>query len=283
MLESPHPKIHNLPPLRKALSVALVKLALSTRMTVALLVAVAAVTAPLYAQHEATAGDIDDGRRLYLNTCARCHGPEGDAVPGVELGREIRRSASDEGIKQIILKGIPGTAMPPHTFSDFQVGTVIAYLRFVAKSAADSSVAGGDPARGKVIFEGKGSCLNCHRVKDAGSRIAPDLTDVGALRRGVELKKSLLEPDADVLPQHRAFRVVTKQGATVSGRLLNQDAFTIQILDSSQHLRSFAKSSLASYAFAEHSPMPSVQGKVSPQELTDLVAYLVSLKGIQNQ
>jgi cytochrome c oxidase cbb3-type subunit 3 len=239
--------------------------------------------APLWAQHEATQGDLDDGRRLYFANCARCHGPEGADVPGVELGRTIRRASTDEGVAGIIIKGIPNTAMPPHRFSEFQAGTVVAYLRFMAKSAADSSVEGSDPARGKAIFEGKGGCANCHRVKDVGSRLGPDLTDIGAQRRAVELKKSLLEPDAEVLPQNRLFRVVTKDGKTVNGRLLNQDAFTIQILDSTQHLQSYQKSALTSYAFAEHSPMPSVQGKLSPAEITDLVGYLVSLKGIQNQ
>lgn len=250
---------------------------------VALVFLALAFGAPLFAQHEATPGDIEDGRRLYLVTCARCHGPEGDSVPGVELGRQIRRAVKDDDVKEIILKGIPGTAMPPHEFTDYQVRIVVSYLRFVASSASDSSVAGGDPARGKLIFDGKGACLNCHRVKDAGSRIAPDLTDVGALRRAVELRRSLLEPDADVLPQHRAIRVVTKDGKNFTGRLLNQDAFSIQILDSTQHLQSFSKLNVTSYTFAEHSPMPSVEGKLSSAELTDLLAYLVSLKGIQNQ
>ena len=125
--------------------------------------------------------------------------------------------------------------------------------------------------------------MNCHRVRDTGSRLGPDLTDIGSQRRGVELRKSLLEPDAEVLPPNRLFRVVTKDGKTINGRLLNQDAFTIQILDSTQHLQSYQKSVLTSYAFAEHSPMPSVQGKLSPAEITDLVGYLVSLKGIENQ
>ncbi|HYA16898.1 MAG TPA: c-type cytochrome [Bryobacteraceae bacterium] len=241
------------------------------------------LAAPLFAQHEATQGDIDDGRRLYLANCARCHGPEGNAVPGVELGRQIRRAATDEGVAAIIIKGIPNTAMPPHRFSEFQAGTVVAYLRFMAKSAADSSVEGADPARGKLIFEGRGGCVNCHRVRDTGSRLGPDLTDIGTQRRAVELRKSLLEPDAEVLPQNRIFRVVTKDGKTINGRLLNQDAFTIQILDTTQHLQSYQKSALASWAFAEHSPMPSVQGKLSPAEITDLVGYLVSLKGIENQ
>ncbi len=238
---------------------------------------------PLLAQHEATNGDIDDGRRLYMSNCARCHGPEGDDVPGVDLNRQIRRATTDDGIRTIIQKGIPNTAMPPHTLRDFQAGTVVAYLRFMQKSAADSSVAGGDPAKGKALFEGKGGCLNCHRVHDTGSRLGPDLTDIGAQRRGVELRKSVLEPDAEVLPQNRAFRLVTKDGKTVNGRLLNQDAFTVQVLDSAQHLQSYQKASLTSYEFAEHSPMPSAKGKLSDAELTDLVAYLVSLKGIVNQ
>jgi putative heme-binding domain-containing protein len=252
-------------------------------MRTGLIFAALLIAAPLYAQHEATSGDIDDGRRLYMANCARCHGPEGGDVPGVELNRQIRRATTDNEIRTIIQKGIPNTAMPPHTLKDFPAGTIVAYLRFMQKSAADSSIEGGDPARGKAIFEGKGNCLNCHRVKDAGSRFGPDLTDIGAQRRGVELRRSLLEPDAEVLPQNRAYHIVTKDGKTINGRLLNQDAFTVQILDSTQHLQSLQKSSLTSYAFAEHSPMPSQQGKLSPAELTDLLAYLVSLKGIENQ
>jgi cytochrome c oxidase cbb3-type subunit 3 len=246
-----------------------------------LLVLVAAV--PLLAQHEATTGDLDDGRRLYLANCALCHGPEGNSVPGVELGRQIRRASTDDGIRTIIQKGIPGTAMPPHTMGDFQAGTVIAYLHFMAKSASDSTAAVGDAAHGKAIFEGKGNCVTCHRVRDSGSRLGPDLTDIGTKRRGMELRRSIVEPDAEVLPENRGYRIVTKDGTTINGHLLNQDAYTVQILDSKQRLLSYGKTSLTSYAFADHSLMPSFQGKLSAEELTDLVSYLVSLKGIEKQ
>jgi putative heme-binding domain-containing protein len=239
---------------------------------------------PLFAQHEASPGDVDDGRRLFVANCALCHGPEGDSVPGVELGRgKFRMASSDEGLKTIIRKGIPGTAMPPHTFTDFQIGTVVAYLHFMAASSADATAAGGDPAKGRLVFEGKAGCMNCHRVRGAGSRLGPELTDIGTQRRAVELKQSILEPNAEVLPQNRYYRIVTKDGNTVTGRLLNQDAFSVQILDSRERLVTFTKSNLAQYSFAEKSPMPSYQGKLSPEELADLVSYLVSLKGIVNQ
>jgi hypothetical protein len=73
---------------------------------------------------------------------------------------------------------------------------------------------------------------------------------------------------------------VTPDGNTITGRLLNQDAFTIQLLDSKERLMSFSKAELKEYAFADKSPMPSYKDRLSPQELTDLVSFLVSLKGI---
>jgi putative heme-binding domain-containing protein len=234
----------------------------------------------LLAQNALTPGDVEDGRRLFRANCAVCHGPEGDAVPGIAFAHaKFQRALSDNDLKTIIIKGIDGTAMPPHNFTDFQAGTVVAYLRFLSASTSDAT-ASGNSALGKAIFEGKGGCLRCHRVRGVGSRLGPELTDIGSQRRAAELEKSILDPDAEVLPQNRFFRVVTKDGATITGRLLNQDAFTVQLLDSRERLVSFSKSNLGEYAFVDKSPMPSNQGKLGPQELADVVSYLVSLKGV---
>src|SRR6266705_820534 len=98
---------------------------------------------------------------------------------------------------------------------------------------------GPDAANGRVIFEGKGACLTCHRVRDNGSRLGPDLTDMGAQRNRDALEKSLLDPNPEVSPQYRQYRVITLDGATVTGKILNQDIASIQMLDSSDRLRSF--------------------------------------------
>jgi len=239
--------------------------------------------AVLLAQQTYTPGDVEDGRRLYVASCVVCHGPEGESVPGVELDHgKFRHGSSDEEVVEIIRKGIPGTAMPPHAFSVFQARTVVAYLRFMAASPSRGPASTGDSVHGKAVFESKG-CLNCHRVNGNGARLGPELTDIGSLRRVGELERSVLEPDAEVLPQNRFIRVVTRDGATINGRLLNQDAFTIQLYDTNDHLVSLSKSSLKDYAFTNKSPMPSFRGKLSPQELSDLVSYLVSLKGIDKQ
>ena len=235
----------------------------------------------LLAQHEFSPAEVDNGRRLFLANCAVCHGPEGVSVPGADIGHgKFRRAASDSDLTQIIQKGIPGTPMPPHSIPEFQIRGVVTYLHFLASSASDAASSRGDPARGKAIFEGKGACLTCHRLKGAGSRLAPDLTDIGGRRRAADLQRSVVEPDAEILPQNRSVRVVTKDGATITGRLLNHDTFTVQLFDSNERLVSFSKANLREFTVTDKSPMPSYQGKLSPAELDDLVSYLVSLKGI---
>jgi putative heme-binding domain-containing protein len=234
----------------------------------------------LSAQHEYPATDVENGGRLFLATCATCHGPDGDGVAGVDLGRgQFQRAAgaSDEELVKIIRTGIPNTGMPPNNMSEINAGNIVAYLRSIAAEKRTTTVAG-DPARGKTIFEGKGNCASCHRVRGNGSRIGPDLTEVGGQRRAVELEKSILEPGASVLPSHRSVRVVTREGVAINGRLLNHDAFTLQLLDSNEQLRSFQKSNLREYAFVDTSPMPSYRDKLSAEELADLISYLVSLK-----
>jgi len=239
------------------------------------------VAGALFAQHGYTPADAENGGRLYRTNCAACHGPNGDGVPGVDLGHgKFKRATSDEEIEAIIKNGIPGTGMPPSSFSEVQAGTIVAYLRSLAASTNVATVSGGDPGRGKELFEGKGGCQSCHRVRTAGSRVGPDLTDIGMLRRTVDLQRSLLDPDAEVLAQNRYYRVVTKAGATTTGRLLNEDTFSVQILDSNEHLASFKKSDLREFSFLPKSPMPSYQDRLTSQELADVIAYLTSLKGL---
>jgi putative heme-binding domain-containing protein len=137
---------------------------------------------------------------------------------------------------------------------------------------------GGDPVAGKAWYD-KSDCASCHRIKGVGSRTGPDLTEIGALRRSAELEKSLLEPDAEILPQNRTFQAVTNSGETITGTLLNQDSFTVQLLDAKDRLLSLPKIQLRQRDYLPKSPMPSYRDKLTNQELNNLVAYLASLKG----
>jgi putative heme-binding domain-containing protein len=116
-------------------------------------------------------------------------------------------------------------------------------------------------------------------VDGVGSRLGPDLSEIGQLRRAVDLERSLLEPDAEILGTNRFYHVASKDGVTTTGRLLNIDTFTVQLLDSKERLRSFVKADLRDHGFAEKSPMPSYKNTLNAQELADVVSYLASLKG----
>ena len=156
-------------------------------------------------------------------------------------------------------------------------------MMFVATAAWGQSVPDsvrGDAASGAAIAAGKGKCLTCHRIHTAGSRTGPDLTDIGAIRSVEQIRASLVDPDGEILPENRSYRVVTRDGAEVTGILLNHDTFQVLMRDAKGQLRSFAKSELRQHGFAAGSPMPSYRSTLSDQELTDLTAYLASLKGV---
>ena len=67
-------------------------------------------------------------------------------------------------------------------------------------------------------------------------------------------------------------------GAAVRGLLRNEDAFSIQLIDSGEELRSFAKADLVEIERNAGSLMPALPGQVGDPDITDLVAYLASLR-----
>jgi putative heme-binding domain-containing protein len=228
------------------------------------------------AQHGYTRAEVENGARLYQASCATCHGPRGDMVRGVALfSGQFRRATTDDQIVRIITGGIPGTAMAPNNYSDVEAGMIVAYLRGVA-SGENVEVTAGDLTRGRTIFSGKGKCDGCHH---AASRLAPNLADVGAIRRPLELERALLDPSADLHTDFRFVRLVTKGGAVVTGRLLNQSTFSVQILDASERLRGFDRADLKELVIMKTSEMPSYRDALDTQEIADVVAYLTSLRG----
>ena len=141
----------------------------------------------------------------------------------------------------------------------------------------------GDEVAGATIFAGKGTCQTCHRVQGKGSRLGPDLSEIGLVRTPAQLETSLLDPAAEILPENRFYKVVTRDGTTITGRLLNHDVFQVLMLDPNEQLKSFQKSELRSHGFVEGSTMPSYRSTLSRQELADLIAYLMTLKGVTPQ
>jgi mono/diheme cytochrome c family protein len=81
-------------------------------------------------------------------------------------------------------------------------------------------------------------------------------------------------------PINRPVRAVTRDGRTIRGRRLNEDTYTVQIIDEQERLVSLVKADLREYELGKTSPMPSVAKTFSGDEIADLVAYLLSLRGM---
>ena len=250
---------------------------------VALAIAVLACCWPearLHAQQHGTDPvQLDMGARTYSSTCSACHGPDGDLVSGVNLKRgQFRHAATDDELARLIQTGIPGTAMPPNNINSGNLVALVAYLHAM-RDFKTKKVALGDASNGRAIFEGKGGCANCHRVNGKGSHVALDLSDVGAIRTPSYLEDALLDPNSTNVPQHRFIRAVTRSGAVITGRRLNEDTLTVQIIDSRERLISLEKSDLKEYSVEKEPMMPSFKDRLTYAERADLISYLVSLKG----
>ena len=186
--------------------------------------------------------------------------------------------------------------------------SVVSVVAALLVSFANAQNTDGDAARGQALFGGKGACLDCHRVGVRGSRFGPDLTDIG-MRAGViplsgrgaapgasvggnasdpempararqELERSLTDPAAEILPANRTITLVTREGETITARVLNQDTFSLQLIDTKERLFTIQRSDVRQFAWIKSSSMPSYRDTLTPQERADLVAYLLSLKGI---
>jgi putative heme-binding domain-containing protein len=229
--------------------------------------------------HTYTRADVEAGQRLYGPQCQVCHGATGDGVPGIDLrlGR-FRRSTSDEDLARVITTGIPGAGMPGFKLQPAELTGIVAFIR-AGFDAASAAVRVGTTARGQTLFEGKAACATCHRVKGRGPRLAPDLSDIGAIRTLAALQRAMLQPTESLLPINRPVRIVTKDGRTIRGRRLNEDTYTVQIIDSQERLQSLTKADLKQFTVETTASMPSYQDRLSADELSDVIAYLVSLKG----
>jgi putative heme-binding domain-containing protein len=225
--------------------------------------------------------DIQYGAQIFATQCTACHGTSGDQIPGVNFrAGQFKRVVSDNDLRATITNGVPGTAMQPFAFGASELTGIVSYLRNMSSFDARGSAVG-NAARGQALFTGSGNCTSCHAVNGKGPRVAPDLGDIGSLRTAELLHRTLLDPAGSMLPANRPVRAVTKDGKVINGRRLNEDTYTVQLIDEHEHLVSFTKADLREFTVLKTTPMPSYKEKFSAQELADLEAYLLSLKGVK--
>ena len=227
-------------------------------------------------------GDRARGAAFFQSQCASCHGLEGKGgATGPKLaGGNFRHAPTDEAMFRVITKGIPGTAMPGFAMNGREIWQVVAYVRSL-HAPSPSGIAGNAVNGAKIVAAQK--CAGCHWIEGQGSVRGLDL-GLAARRLGPsDIRRALEDPGADVAPQYWIWQAKTKDGATHRGYRLNEDTFSIQILDNAANLRTLLKSEIAEQTLERRSPMPSFKGKLTESEMNDVVAYIAGLRGAPAQ
>ena len=236
------------------------------------------------------------GEYEFRINCALCHGLGAHGGGrGPDLTRAQKKHAhSDAELFQVISNGIPGTVMPANGtngqgvgMTDEEIWQIITYIRSVEVKAPATPV--GNAAHGKELFYGDANCSLCHMVEGKGGRIGPDLSSVGGSRTRDAIIDSVRNPSRRLawgltestkeFPQeYETVTVVTAEGKEIKGVALNEDNFSVQIIDSSEQVYLLDKDKLRSFKKSRESLMPIyAPDLLSDKDLNDIVAYLISV------
>jgi cytochrome c oxidase cbb3-type subunit 3 len=236
------------------------------------------------------------GEYEFRINCALCHGlgaKGGGRGPDLTRGQK-KFAHTDAEMFQVISNGIAGTAMPANGtngqgvgMTDEEIWQIITYIR--SQEVKASAKSAGDAAHGKELFYGDANCAVCHMVEGKGGRMGPDLTAVGGSRTRESLIDSVRNPSRRLawglteatkeFPQeYESVTVVTADGKKIRGVALNEDSFSVQVMDMGGQIHLLEKDQLRSFQKSRESMMP-VYGAdtLSDQELEDIVAFLVGV------
>jgi cytochrome c oxidase cbb3-type subunit 3 len=236
------------------------------------------------------------GESQFRANCAFCHGLGArGGGRGPDLTRAQKRHGNaDADLYRSINEGVPGTAMPPNGATQQGVGMtedeiwqVISYIRSVQKKSDPQ--AAGNAAHGRELFFGSAVCANCHMVRGKGGRLGPDLTTTGSARSMDYLVESVRNPSRrlaqgiseamkEFSQEYLTATVVDASGQKFQGTILNEDNFTLQMIDTREQLHLFDKSKLQSLEETRQSLMPAYDQKMLPEkDLQDLIAFLLAV------
>jgi cytochrome c oxidase cbb3-type subunit III len=236
------------------------------------------------------------GEYEFRINCALCHGLGArGGGRGPDLTRAVKKHThSDEEMFQVISNGIPGTAMPANGtngqgvgMTDEEIWQIITYIRSQEVKAPAKAL--GNATHGKELFYGDANCSLCHMINGGGGRLGPELTGEGGSRTREAIIDSVRNPSRRLawgltestkeFPQeYESVTVVTADGKEIKGVTLNEDSFSVQIMDMNEKIHLLEKDKLRSFKKSRPSAMPKFgEDVLSDKDLDDIVAYLVSV------
>jgi len=232
---------------------------------------------------------VADGQKLFVQSCAPCHGRTGEGAQGQAEGMRppdltrgvFKAGRRDDDLFRVISDGVRGTEMPSFkTLGSEQIWRLVTFVRSLSAAGV---VLNGDPKNGEALFWGKGNCGNCHQIGMRGNRMGPDLTRGGRRSNAKNLRTSIVDPNADISPGFAIITVVTRDNQKVTGLQRWLDNFSARIVDESGNEHTYLRDEVKSITREMRSTMPENYGKIfNDKELNDLVAFIVKTRSEAN-
>ncbi len=132
---------------------------------------------------------------------------------------------------------------------------------------------------GKAAFN-DAQCIVCHRMGNSGGSVGPELASASSKYTLRDILDSTIEPSKVVSEQFLTHNFVKKDGESVSGRIVDDNAERIVVMSnpmSAETLEEVRKKDIASQTPSKLSPMPTgLLNNLTAEEILDLLAYIES-------
>jgi putative heme-binding domain-containing protein len=122
-------------------------------------------------------------------------------------------------------------------------------------------------------------CKSCHRVKEEGGKVGPELTAVGKKLTRAQILENIAEPSKTIAQEYRTHLLETSDGKALSGIIVSKTENEIVLRDAEDKEVRLAVADIEQIAAQPLSMMPEgLLRDLTPQQAADLVEYLYSLK-----
>ncbi|HVW00936.1 MAG TPA: c-type cytochrome, partial [Planctomycetaceae bacterium] len=130
----------------------------------------------------------------------------------------------------------------------------------------------GDATRGTQLFAK--SCAQCHRLKEVGHAVGPDLAALTD-KSPESLLVAMLDPNRAVESKFLAYTAVTRDGKSASGMLASETGGSITLVGPEAKSVTIPRDELEELVSSSKSLMPEgIENDLKPQDIADLLAML---------
>jgi putative heme-binding domain-containing protein len=135
----------------------------------------------------------------------------------------------------------------------------------------------GDASNGRAVFARV--CASCHKIGDVGYEFGPSLLDVGKRLTRREIMESIFEPSKKVDPKYVTTSVVTMEGKTEVGFIVDRSDEGVTLLMAEGKRATFATEDIDELFETNASSMPeNLAVTLAPTEFLDVIEYMTTLK-----